>query len=589
MTAVFTGAGISGDEPAALPRGFGLRDAVLRTMHEAARDALGPLVTDEQLEELCGAAYKLEVVLGRLWGTVGPDALDCVLALRLDVPNEAHMLSALHLIRGGTHVTVNFDVGIEMAYDLIRGAARLPSGTPREYHDALPLWFAGPVPPLRTVSSHDEFAAWESGGRPAALLKVHGGLTRGQDALADVVVVDIEELGQLTAERAAAVDGLGATPLMITGYSGGDPDVYGPLLAAAARTTATWACLELPAGSVVPGDAHDHGIELVLGRPQGLAATALRGLLGTAPPWPSVPFPGDRFEDRFARWQQDLRAAHPAGTIAEAWAWLLADLGRLDIAEAMFAQLAPAARLRHAEILYNRARGDDREAARKLFRQVGAGAPDAATRLHCLLRLGDIARGRANRQARGVRVLAHLAECYLRAIQVLVETRGGRRHPEEGGDAYRLLQQTSLRLLEQLATVGPRAAWPALALCCRLAARWGDRAARLVRNGNRLSLVRQHRALLRALAALLRGAPAPSGVQADMRSLRATYRAADDLPGAGNCTVTLAVLARADGDRRLARVLLNEALVEYAEGRPDGHPLPSGEALVKVMNRLIAK
>ncbi|SNY64248.1 hypothetical protein [Paractinoplanes atraurantiacus] len=585
MTAVFTGAGISGDEPTALPRGFGLRDAVLRTMHEAARDALGALVTDEQLEELCGADYKLEVVLGRLWGTVGPDALDCVLALRVDVPNEAHMLSALHLLRGGTHVTVNFDVGIEMAYDLISGAADLPPGTPREYLGALPLWRQA-APALRTVSSHDEFAAWEADGRPPALLKVHGGLTRDQDALADVVVVDIEELGQLTAERAAAVDGLGAAPaLMITGYSGGDPDVYGPLLAAAARTAATWACLELPAGSVVPGDAHDHGIDLVLGRPRGLAATALRELLGAAPPWPSVPFPGDGFNDRFHRWEKDLRAAHPAGTIAEAWAWLLADLGKVDVAVAMFARLD--ARLRHAEILYNRARGDDREAAREMFRQVGAEAPDAATRLHCLLRLGDIARGRANRQARGVRVLGHLAESYLRAVQVLVATRGGRRHLEEGGDAYRLLQQTSLRLLEQMATVGPRAAWPALALCCRVAARWGDRAARLVRNGNRLSLIRQHRAMLRAVGALLRGTPAPSDVRADMRALRATYRAADDLPGAGNCTVTLAVLARAEGDRPAAHALLGEALTDYAAGRPDGRPLPSGEALVKVMTRLI--
>lgn len=598
MTAVFTGAGISGDPPASLPRGFGLRDAVLKTMHQAARDALDPLVTAEQLRKLCGAAYKLEVVLGRLWGTVGPDALDCVLALRIDVPNEAHMLAALHLLRGGTHVTVNFDVGIELAYDLIRGAAELPPSTASDYHDALPLWraLAPPSSPaLHTVSSHEEFAAWEAQGKPAALLKVHGGLTREQNALADVVVVDIEELGQLTAERAAAVDGLGtALRLMITGYSGGDPDVYGPLLAAAARTSATWACLELPKDSVVPGDARAHGIDLVLGHPQGLAATALRQVLGTPepPPWPSVTLPGEGFKERFDRWQTDLRATHPDEAVAQSWAWLLADLGELDLAVAMVEKLGdgvPGAKLRHAEIVYTRARGDDRENARRMFRKVAAETPDAATRLHCLLRLGDIARGRANRQARGVRVIPHLAESYLRALQVLVATRWGRLRPEEGGDAYRLLQQTSLRLLEQVAAVGPRPAWPMIGAWCGGAARWGDRASRLVRNGNRLALIRQHRAMLRSLAALMRARPAPADVRGEMRALRATYRAADDLPGAANCTVTLAVLARADGDRPAARALLDAAMADYTVGRPDGLPLASGEALVKVMRRLLER
>lgn len=597
-TAVFSGAGISGDEPAALPRGFGLRDGVLETMHQAARCALGPLVTDDQLHNMRGAAYKLEVVLGRLWSVVGPDALECVLALRMFVPNEAHMLSALHLLRGGTHVTVNFDVGIELAYDLICGNTDLPPGAPRDYHVALPLWrtAAPPSPPaLRTVSSHEEFAAWLREGQPAALLKVHGGLTGEQKALADVVVVDTEELGQLTLERAAAVDGLGeADRLLITGYSGGDPDVYGPLLTAAARTSATWSCLELPADSTVPTDARERGIDLELGRPRGLAVTALRRLLGAPalPPWPSVPLPGDGFAERFARWRRNLCAAHPADVIAQSWAWLLADLGDLDIAVAMFEALpanVPGVRLRHAEILYNRARGSDRDQAAVMFRAMATDAGDAPTRLHCLLRLGDLARGRAFRRARGVLVVPHLAESYFRAVQVLIATRGGRRQQEEGGDAYRLLQQTSLRLLEQLAALAPRTSWPVIAVLCRLAARMGGRAARLVRNGNRLSLIRQHRAMLRALAAILQGRSAPEDVRSDMRALRATYRAADDLPGAANCTVTLAVLACADGDRPGAKALLGEALAEYSAGRPDGRPLPAGEALVKVMTQLLGR
>jgi hypothetical protein len=44
-TAVF-GAGISGEAPASLPPGFGLRDDLLRLMRTAARERLGSMVTD---------------------------------------------------------------------------------------------------------------------------------------------------------------------------------------------------------------------------------------------------------------------------------------------------------------------------------------------------------------------------------------------------------------------------------------------------------------------------------------------------------------------------------------------------------------
>ncbi|MEU8006398.1 hypothetical protein AB0B66_35015 [Catellatospora sp. NPDC049111] len=595
-TAIFTGAGISGDEPAALPRGFGLRDDVLKIMHSAAQELLGPLVSDGQLDRIRGEAYKLEVVLGRLWGTVGPDALDCLFALEVRVPNEAHMLSALHLLDGGTHGTVNFDIGVEYAYDLIIGQADLPDDAPQEYVDAIGAWRAlapaDPMP-LLTVSSHADFAEWLRAGRPPALLKVHGGLDRQQTALADVVVVDIEELGQLTSERAAAVATLGeAERLLITGYSGGDPDVYGPLLSAAARTTSAWHCLSLPAASSVPTDAMDHGIGLVQGSPDGLAVTALRQVLGVPapPPWPSTRLPGEGYEERLERWRLRLREAHPAALIAQSWAWLLADLGDLDTAEAIYGRLgpdAPGARLRHAETLYTRARGDDRERARQMFREVAAGTEDATTRLHCLLRIGGIARGRAAQHTDIARRVLALAEAYLRPVQVVLATRNGRRQPEEAGDAYRALQQTSLRLLEQLSVVAPRACRPVIAMLCQLATRFGERAARLVRNGNRLALIRQHRALLLALTALLRGRPGPADVRSDMRALRDTYRAADDLPGAGNCSLTLAVLACADGDHAEARALTARALAEYAAGRPAGQPLASGKALVDVVTRLI--
>jgi hypothetical protein len=596
--AVFTGAGISGDAPASLPRGFGLRDDVLSVMHDAAREAVPSLVSDAQLDALRRGPYKLEVVLGRLWGTVGTDALRCLLALRLDLPNEAHLLCALHLLQGGTHVTLNFDVGIELAHDLLTGRAAVPADAPGEYRAALPAWQAlvppGPSP-LEVVASHDAFATWVGRGRPPALLKIHGGLSADQRDLVDVVVVDIEELGQLLPARRAAIDVLGRFDhVLITGYSGSDPDVYEPLLASVRSGQADWCCYSLPASSPVAAEAAAHGITVKLGPPDGLAVTALRGLLGgSVPPWPSSGLPGEDYRRRFERWAGWLRGRHPADLIAQSWAWLLSDLGDLDAAEGILAHITRtrsdnAALLRHAEILYNRAKGTDRDRAAVLFRTVRDASPrDSETRYHCMLRLGGIARGNAIRHAHGPRVLADLAQAYGQPVRVLVATRGGRGHPEAGGDAYRALQQTSLRVLEQLAASSPRLFWPLLGLACRGVSVLGGRAERLVANGNRLALIRHHRMHLLALAALLRKRTPGGGLTTRVRSLRLTYENADDLPGAGNCTVTLAVLAAADRDPARARALLAEAREQYSAGRPDGLPLPSGAALLAVIARLL--
>ena len=81
---VFSGAGISGEAPAELPRGFGLRNAILRFVHEQASVICPGSVTPEQLAEVESANWKLELVLGRLWGIIGKDALRCLLALNVD-------------------------------------------------------------------------------------------------------------------------------------------------------------------------------------------------------------------------------------------------------------------------------------------------------------------------------------------------------------------------------------------------------------------------------------------------------------------------------------------------------------------------
>src|ERR1700689_3174157 len=221
-TAVFSGAGISGQAPASLPWGFGLRDDLLALMYAAAKESLGDQVADEQFADLVNSQRKLEVVLARLSGAAGVEAVDCLFALHLRVPNAAHMLAALHLALGGSHVSVNFDIGIELAYELLTDGEAV-NALPEPYRRAAASWRAltpAGAPALRVVASNREFDEWAADGTPPALLKVHGSLSRDQRHLVDVVVLDTDELGQLTPSRRAAINSLGtAKQLLITGYS----------------------------------------------------------------------------------------------------------------------------------------------------------------------------------------------------------------------------------------------------------------------------------------------------------------------------------------------------------------------------------
>lgn len=594
---MFSGAGISGEAPASLPRGFGLRNDLLKLMHAAARESLGDQVTAEQLADLLGSGRKLEVVLARLSGAAGPDAADCLLALHVSVPNEAHMLAALHLALSGTHVTLNFDIGIELAYELLTGGVAA-DGLPQPYDSALDGWrtlVPADIPALRVVASHQEFDDWTAEGQGPALLKVHGSLSRDQHHLVDVVVLDIDELGQLTASRRAAIESLGqARCLLITGYSGADPDVYRPLLTASPAGLSSWCCYSLPEGSPVPQDLRTGQVSLTTGAPGGLAATALRKLLGLTgePSWPQQELPGVRYRERFDDWAQQYSAGRSADKIAVAWAWLLADGGDLDTAEGMLSELAgresadAGTLLRYAEVLYTRARGDDRTRAERRYRQIAADKrADLGTRLMCRLRSGDISRGRVIRD--GQVATSHLMRAYIQPLRVLVTTRAGRREKEAAADAYRALQHTTLRILERTAATTPKWCWPLLAQLCRATRRFSYPAERLAANGNRRSLIRQHRLLLSAYACLLSGQPPPPGLQQEIDSLRDAYRSIDDLPGSGNLAATLAVLAAAQKDLPHAKRLIGEARSDYTVGRPDNQPIASGEALLIAIQRII--
>ena len=151
------------------------------------------------------------------------------------------------------------------------------------------------------------------------------------------------------------------------------------------------------------------------------------------------------------------------------------------------------------------------------------------------------------------------------------------------------MQQTGLRLLERVAVGVPTAVWPAVALTARPLIAAGRRAEALASNGNRRALVRQQRLLLTALTALLRGAPPPPDLDRQLRELHHAYRAADDMPGAGNCTAGRAVVTAAQHDLDAAGRLLDEAAREYAWDGDNRPPLASGAALVDVLRRLFAR
>ncbi len=237
-------------------------------------------------------------------------------------------------------------------------------------------------------------------------------------------------------------------------------------------------------------------------------------------------------------------------------------------------------------MLYTRARGDDRARAEMLYRRIAADSrTDADTRLMCRLRRGDISRGRAIRS--GQLAILPLIKAYTQPLRVLAATRAGRREQEAAADAYRALQHTTLWVLERAAATAPRWSWAAMAYLCRATRRLGGPAERLAGNGNRRSLIRQHRLLLSAYASLLSGRPPPAGRQEEVQSLRDAYRSADDLPGSGNLAATLAVVAAAQNDLASAKSLIEEARNDYTVGRPDSQPIASGQALLLAIQRLL--
>jgi hypothetical protein len=598
---VFSGAGLSHAEPAGLPLGNGLRDLVLDLCHAGAQAIAPAQVAAADLAALHASAVKLEVVLGRLHGVIGDSALGCLHALRLQMPNTGHLLAGLHLLHGGSHVTVNFDEGIELAVDLLIGTRALPAAADPSFGRSLAAWQglvpAHPVTPV-VAATELEFRDWLARGTPAALLKIHGSVRASGTsmALAEPVVLDEPELAQLSqAKRAALAQICRPLTTVVSGYSGQDIDVYRPLLQAAARTRLVWAAPTVLAE--VRTDLGAHGSADIRDGPDGYADIALARAFGmsSVPAWPSTPATAGTFTDRLIPWLS-LMATQPPGAFAEAYAWLLADSGRLDEAVAILSAITSQAGRRAEPRLLNRLAdaeydrnqpGDKKRARRRWLRMALRPDTTALLRAYALTRAGESFRGEAlSATSRFQQLLALTGAAALPALAVGL-CLGGRRNPNEAARAMSALSGLALRVTESIPPrTSPRR--HVGRLIAAAGARTGNRALRLQPTGSRMLFLRQQSSELAAYLALLAGRAPAADTLATVREIQHVYRAAGDPRGIANATAALAVVAMAAGDRLVAAALLDDAEQLYADSRPGQVPDPAGVALVRSRRKYLA-
>jgi len=326
--ALLCGAGISAGPPASLPLAQSLHEKLCRCFFDAAeRVAPGTLTTDGLA---CVNASPFNVI-ARLAAVAGPlVAGDLLRRFSVAVPNEAHMLAAAHAVRGSYVLTLNFDDGIEVAYALLEGQARLPQGTPSEYHWALKAWRAvvRPTAPLRVVASR--FSTADYGHRPL-LAKLRGSRLQGwhRSLVPQRNALRFERHwfsnGQMLAVQAAAA----AEQFAIAGFSGTDVDCREALLCLLRPGHFSWTAAEMDdeivarIGSI---DSHQPTLRRAV---EGVRASLPHA--GDLPRWPEIPTQAHAFESRFTEWQALL----PVDAAAKVYAQLLAEAGFFDQASAI--------------------------------------------------------------------------------------------------------------------------------------------------------------------------------------------------------------------------------------------------------------
>ena len=319
--ALITGAGISAHPPVSLPLGGEFGDRILRFCYASAARVAPGAVDQHGLSRVAAIPRNL---LPRLAASAGVHSVEALLeCFRVSVPAEAHLLAAVHGVRGTLHVTFNFDDGVEQAYALLAGAADLPAYAPAEYRAALWEWQQAVRPDAPLMVASSGLADVDYDHRPL-LVKLRGSVGAGFDPGllceqptspdGDQPVFSRE---QLTAVVAAAR----SAHVVVAGVSGADIDCRQELIPLLTRGRFTWTASELSAGIAASLGAIDPSQPVLRPALDGLRRSLPEGT--TLPAWPRIDIAAPHFDDRFAAWQ----AQFPVEAAAEAYASLLCGAG----------------------------------------------------------------------------------------------------------------------------------------------------------------------------------------------------------------------------------------------------------------------
>lgn len=302
-----------------LGREFG--DRLLGCLRDAALSVAPDVAPSRGVDAIADQPRNL---LGRLDACMDVGSVSEILhCFRVSVPNETHLLAAVHAARGTLHATLNFDDGVERAYALLAGTAALGGNVPPDYHEALRRWrkVVCPSEPLHVVAS--DLRATDYRRRPL-LVKLRGSLRGGfADSLVpgqpSLLEVDAQTLSSDQMAAVAAVMAEGR--LVVVGVSGADADVRASLFPLLTSGRFSWTAAAMSSDLV----SHLNDID----RSQPTLAPSLQGMrvsvsdASELPSWPRSKVPHGGFDECFKAWQAKV----PVAAAAEAYAWLLSDAG----------------------------------------------------------------------------------------------------------------------------------------------------------------------------------------------------------------------------------------------------------------------
>ena len=552
---LFTGAGISSGPPARLPLGPTFHGLLRQACETKARTFAPDVVDDRVLAALRRGNWNL---LARIENTLPGAGQGALRAMRVELPNEEHLLAAIHLARGGYHVTVNFDDGVELAYGLLAGRRSLSPEFPESSEAVLAWrrWFPASAPELGVAFRPDQFATRHYRSRPL-LVKLHGSLGDSPDgvALSLPVITDEPDIVDLGIARGAALDELARHPfVLVTGFSGGEPASTSPVMRCLGRTSFAWVAPEVRRGVRAAVSCLDPSQPEI-----GLAAATFRSVLAVNPPsWPADP-KGTPFKVRFNAWLDAL----PATVGAEVVAWSLTDAGHAEEAVELLDRVARAGgrtrtRLRLADALARRSGPGDGKVARRLLVRLLVSADPDVRRAASLRLAGHLEDRRQSRIATVAGLPAKLTVAGLAAAAAFGSApRARTRSTAVRASSALLLLERELAETRGVERLGTPALNTATRTLREVRGALSDSAGEP--SGRHRVQLRRQAVELRAIAATIRARPLPTSTLDELDELADLYVHLSDQRGQADTVATRALVLATRGARASARATLSKA------------------------------